>query len=748
MAGPEPTFPLRLDEGEVRRLSGPATFARADAWQRAGHVSRPALLGAKLAGEVRGAWRRVDDVQIGAEAGRPTSSCSCGLPLCVHAAALLLHWLRSPASFDRSDQPTDLTTSGHPLQGEELEAGDEEGGPDLRDTPAGELAALLQESTMPALRNLARRRRVAVAARTKADLVRRLAAALVEPASVDAALAELSHDELILLHTIHLLGPQLSEGDSVGAAFRALGGPAGDPPLETLLELGLIAAVEIAGRYQSTYAVASSVASRLGTLEGLARPADQRTLEPEAGRPSSERRLDLLQVVLAIVHALRSREVRPNRPAPRQPNDRLGLPPYWQIAETERQDLRAGRGPYYGEARLTLIPPLLRPADLAQLEQQTGCPADCVTLALHVCLAFNIVTGDSRLVAHDEPLQAFLDLPDAPRQFLMVASLLQLQYLAGLRRLVGDGAPFEFHCHLGYFGQVPVLLAQAAQLRRLLITAIGLMAPDVWYDLRSFLGTLRRWAPFESPALTFGETPGSGQSLWWLADRSGPQKPLDLRTEDNWQRVYGRYAVDFLAGALSWLDLIDVQTGREGPRAFRVRPAARAIITGTPGAVAQAPERGLRVDDDLTVLVSAAMADRSVYSLLAALGELVGASPDGLRFRLRPESIQRHFDAGNSGPDLLHFLEARVLAPLPGAARAKIEAWWSSFGRVRLYDDVTLLELADDYLLPELLASTSLSSAVICTLSPRVVAVDPKSVGRLIDELTRAGHPPGVSEGR
>jgi hypothetical protein len=67
---------------------------------------------------------------------------------------------------------------------------------------------------------------------------------------------------------------------------------------------------------------------------------------------------------------------------------------------------------------------------------------------------------------------------------------------------------------------------------------------------------------------------------------------------------------------------------------------------------------------------------------------------------------------------------------------------------VRLYDDLTLIELADDYLLPELLRVTSLPAAMIHTLSPRLIAVDPQAVDRLVAELTRAGHPPGVFEGR
>ncbi len=101
---------------------------------------------------------------------------------------------------------------------------------------------------------------------------------------------------------------------------------------------------------------------------------------------------------------------------------------------------------------------------------------------------------------------------------------------------------------------------------------------------------------------------------------------------------------------------------------------------------------------------------------------------------------------GITGPEILTFLTDRSAQPLPTAVSATIEQWWLGYSSVHLYDDVTLVELGDDYLLAELLASTSLGDALIHTFSPRLIAVAPAAVDSLVGQLTRLGHAPRVVE--
>jgi hypothetical protein len=75
-----------------------------------------------------------------------------------------------------------------------------------------------------------------------------------------------------------------------------------------------------------------------------------------------------------------------------------------------------------------------------------------------------------------------------------------------------------------------------------------------------------------------------------------------------------------------------------------------------------------------------------------------------------------------------------------------LDAWWNSYGNVRLYDDLTLIELDDDILLQELLATSSLPGALVDVLTPRLVAVEPAAVRPLLGEMERLGYTPRVLE--
>src|SRR5260370_19979894 len=90
-----------LDEAEVRHLCGAGSYARAAAFQRAGHVVRPRLSDTTLSADVRGTWRRIDHAQVEVDKSQLVATCSCGTPgFCGHAGALLLHWLRAPDSVE------------------------------------------------------------------------------------------------------------------------------------------------------------------------------------------------------------------------------------------------------------------------------------------------------------------------------------------------------------------------------------------------------------------------------------------------------------------------------------------------------------------------------------------------------------------------------------------------------------------------------------------------------------------------
>ena len=65
-----------------------------------------------------------------------------------------------------------------------------------------------------------------------------------------------------------------------------------------------------------------------------------------------------------------------------------------------------------------------------------------------------------------------------------------------------------------------------------------------------------------------------------------------------------------------------------------------------------------------------------------------------------------------------------------------------AYGRVRLYQDVTLIEFGDDYALAEMKAVTSLDKVMIAEISPRLVLIPKDAAASLSAELVKAGYTP------
>ncbi|HEX5417478.1 MAG TPA: helicase-associated domain-containing protein, partial [Chloroflexota bacterium] len=282
-------------------------------------------------------------------------------------------------------------------------------------------------------------------------------------------------------------------------------------------------------------------------------------------------------------------------------------------------------------------------------------------------------------------------------------------------------------------------------------------SPDRWHDADDLLELVQQLVedvdtePFRlsRPLLAFTLYGMDQSPEWWLVERAQPDARLDLDSPEVQDRYYQTLTRALLTGPLAWLGVVDVAERGPGDLAFRVQPGALALLIGDALAEEASPTAEaseILIDDDLAILVPSRTTDAEVYRLLGEIGEFTGITRDGLRYRLTAERAQQLFDAGMTGPRLVEHL-TRHARQLPREARARIERWWSSYGAVQLYDDLTLIELGDDYLLPELLATTSLDQALIHTFSPRLIAVDSRAAEALRAELERLGHTPRLVEG-
>jgi hypothetical protein len=673
----------------------------------------------------------MDHAQVETDRGQLVAACSCGSPgFCGHAGALLLQWLRAPDAFERvPGTPSADSSSSLPAQSE---------------SPQTELLQALQKHTLEHVRNIARRRRVRLTARTKADVAAQLATGLAEPANLDTTLAELGREELLALRATCLVADGTLTSAAIQTGYEWSGG-SGTGPLEALVELGLVVADGRDLHSSFSFKVPRVVAARMPVWPDLVRAAKGVTPElPGAGATG----LGIVELLAVLCHAVRNGLAGPP-PASGAAASAGPLPPGWGIDPADAREIPRGAMEYRG-LEVTLIPvALLREEDLARLAAQTGQSTGAVGFGLHLLVALGLVRGAQRLELHEERWQAFLTDAADERVARLCRAWLETTSWSELALVAGVGGLFQVRGRLGSsVGRSPLLLSHVAALRRLSARCVGLLTPNIWYDTPSFTATIDSLAKLALPdrSTDYWSHETLDKLTWGLADRRHPRQPLALRRPEDRSRVYGTLVAALLEGPLAWLGLVDVVADRDGPRAFRVRPAA-GVLMGRP--IGQPPNPATMIlGDDASVLVPAGAADASVHSLLTQVGELVGGSAEGLRYTLTAERVQTAFDDGLSGPELLRCLEERSSKRVPRRVRSKIERWWASYGSVRLYDELSLVELSQEILPAEVLAAVpALRRHLVYAISPRLLAVEPTAAEAVVAELVRLGYAPRVLEG-
>ena len=751
-----PGFSVAVSEADVRRLCGEGAYARGDASQREGHVFAPGIEHEGLSAQVLGTWQRVDVARVKAGGGQLTSECTCRSgPFCRHAAALLLHWLRARDSFGEIVEERSPTLDRESRAGEfDYFDGEEE---DLElaapyaeqgVTPEEEYARLLQPVTMQNLRALASRRGVRVVGKNKVEMVAQLARLLSEPAGIEATIATLGDDERLTLEVANLLGAVSGAGTTAAAIIRAcstLGLAAKPsaqhfPALETLADLALVVRTDTytsdAANCWVPYAVAAAIPPR-GVLLGMS--STVRSVIPPPAK------LGVTEVCQIIGYELTQGRIGV-QPMPAQEKVHAVLPRGW-LAQPD-----SSASGHQSESVRALRPALFTARDdLRRLEELTGQTPAMIDFSLWILLRLGIVEAYDQppgyvLTIREDLLRTLFSLPPDQRMDVISTAWLDAQDLLELGMIVGEKAPLALHYSLKGQTYWAATHPNAGAVRALVARIVAYLPPEAeWYSVEFLLILCRKLAPD-----LLGNPNLYGGPRWWFS-RPGSSHRFDLMQPEDWRRVWAALVRTILTGPMSWLGLIEVGTRHGEPLAFRVHPAA-ALLGERPAPLERpddAPPLLLEIDPSThtpLVTVPPNTLDSGIHSTLAAIGAMAGASPQGLRYRLTAQGVQRAFDGGASGPQLIALLGERAGGTMPEAVQAILERWWESYGAIRLYDEVTLVELGDDLLLRELLAASSLREAVLHTFSPRLVAIDSARVDELVEELTRLGYTPRVVE--
>ncbi len=280
------------------------------------------------------------------------------------------------------------------------------------------------------------------------------------------------------------------------------------------------------------------------------------------------------------------------------------------------------------------------------------------------------------------------------------------------------------------------MLAEIANARQFVARLLRPLDPLVWYSFKSFAEYARGLRGDFLHTLTTNRE-------WWLASRK-TQHRFDPRNTQNWDASYRAVLAAFLDTTLRWMGVTEVAYDGKELAAFRITVLGAALLSGGKTSIAAEPvdpnAPPIAWVDDATIRLRA-QADAA--RAMPLIREFAESTREPLTYRVTNASVARAFESGMQVGDIAARM-AELNAPLPGALRAKMEALAANYGRAHLYEQLTVVEFADDLALRELLAGTSLGQIMVHQFSPRLVVVRDDKLDEWVSEMVKKGYTPRV----
>ncbi|MCS7061115.1 MAG: helicase-associated domain-containing protein [Anaerolineae bacterium] len=309
--------------------------------------------------------------------------------------------------------------------------------------------------------------------------------------------------------------------------------------------------------------------------------------------------------------------------------------------------------------------------------------------------------------------------------------------------------------------------AEWCSVRRYLSRVLRGLPRGVWIDWPALRRALFDFYP--NCAWTFF-TPDH----WWFADPDSLSR-LRFDRADDWMRSVGAMLTAALCGPLHWFGLVEIAEQREACSSNEAGGEARLIafrlteladwVFGAQVILRRASMTNGVAKTELTipplppsarprprVSAPAVWLDEMTWRLppaperadFIAFARKIGEPAEApFTYRLTPASIEAAVREGITVEEVAAQFK-RFGAPAPAPALALYRSIAEHYGRVRVYPSLTVLQLSDDYALPELLANTSLGQAIVCQLSPRAVVIRADKMEQLMHELVERGYTPSV----
>ena len=717
------------------------------------------------------------------------ASCTCSpntVAMCRHAAALLYQWLAHPNTFvtpSSSDFRTSSRTAPAKREGGNQATGGQsralqsarQGGQvaytvKMRGpTPSANLVDILSQNGLSELRGIAREYDIATGGQHKQQLVEAIAGALRQPELVRRSASTLEKPQRQLLATLTLAGGSLSDEDLRSLYERFSFGPA-DSLQGILLSLqskGLLFRTSLNSSPQQRiglsgmlYDVGWYVPAEVQAVLRVSVPITPFDVEKKADGGDGHadhiqiqhvEAYSLLADLLLVARALDGCRMEHYDERDERAGGMRGM--------NTLATLRSFSAGAHDETTLVAPPGGLPPATALERLQ-----SDVPRTAQFLRFAFRLLRLADLLHKDDGGMPGSLRLlPNAARLLLGPASaevardLFELWLThAGYEELFDlQEEGLQLKCRTTPLNN-PILRpgeleAENSEARQLLVALVAQAPLNQWVSFSAFARFIYRLNPtFLQKRQRLFPSPH-----WWLEQEEG--RPLQPAQMGDWMRAEGHYLARLLRGPLHWWGISDLALSGDGRLlAFRLTPVAGLLLNGVEPVeqeVEEAQERApvLDVLETGELLVESRTDSWPLIELIEDFAEVAGVRGGRLCYRLAPGSLAEALGRGQQPGNLLKLLrkiakdEEHSNSPL-SCLLAQLEGWIASYGRVRLYTGVSMVEVADNLVMRELSATTSLEEQIVKSITPTLMILTKQGMERIVEDLKRRGQSPLLHE--
>ncbi len=712
--------------------------------------------------------------------------CSCrstgGSAICQHAAALLYQWLATPSAFDISASQESREPS--PFLEEEDKVAPAPAEPQaalkpartsnkrgsagyvatLRDsTPSTTLLDILTQMGISELRGLAREYDVTPIGQSKQQLAEAILDVLQQPDVVRKVAGALEKPQRQLLATLTLAGGSVTD-DDLRSLFERFGFGSPEKLQQMLLSLqskGLLFRTNLQSSPQQRISGSGSLFDT-----GWSVPAEVRASlrvpvpvtpfhlpgedDAEDTRPTilHVETYHLLSDLLLVARALDGSRLD----AHPKKDEHKNISRYVPTLHVQRSPTQEDTG------NVIPLDELLPPRLLATLQTSVTRTPALLRYAVRLLRLADILHKDDNDSSYLRSLPNVAHLLLGPNHAEVARDLFELWLTQpGYEELFElQEENLHLHCRTTPLNH-PILRsgeleAENSEARQMLIALIAQAPLDQWISFSAFARFVYRLIPtFLQKRQRLFPTPH-----WWLeAEEERPLQPTQMQ---DWMRAEGRYLARLLRGPLHWWGITDLALGSEGQLlAFRLTSLAALLLNGIE------PDEPLteQEDEDIyalldvceegEIVITCTPAAWPLIELVEQFTEQAGVCDNRLCYRLAPQSLTVALRRGQYPTALLTLLQhvaerqAQQESPLT-RLMAQLERWTASYGQIRLYTDVSLLEVADALVMRELDATTSVEEQIVQALSPTRFLLKKQGMERVIEELKRRGQTPLLHE--